>query len=142
VTGDGGGFPRVLFLLVPEPDVIVDAAAVEEGKPSPVLYLPAGEVITPIQAEAAHYCPCPGIVYLPIRDAPSGEWAPVWRAAGETPLIRAFVAAAEHALTEHPAHLPPGTASRASAGRGQRGTRRVPGRFDKPGLMDRSAIRR
>ncbi|WP_069811632.1 LysR family transcriptional regulator [Streptomyces sp. TP-A0874] len=88
----------------------------------------SGQAITPIQAEAAHYYPWPEIVYLPIRDAPLGEWALVWRTAGETPLIRAFVAAAEHALTRHPAHLPPGTARRTPVDRGQADTRRARGR--------------
>jgi DNA-binding transcriptional LysR family regulator len=50
----------------------------------------SGECVTPIQAEAAIYYPWPGIVYLPIHDAPTYEWALVWRTAAETPLVRAF----------------------------------------------------
>ncbi|WP_051828684.1 LysR family substrate-binding domain-containing protein [Streptomyces bicolor] len=87
----------------------------------------SGEVLTPIQAEAAHYYSWPDIVYLPIRDAPLGEWALVWRTTAETPLIRAFVSAAEHALTEHPSDLPPGAASRGRRA-GASGTHHQPGR--------------
>ncbi|GGQ08469.1 LysR family transcriptional regulator [Streptomyces griseomycini] len=114
----------------------------------------SGEVVTPIQAEAAHYYPWPDIVYLPIRDAPLGEWALVWRTAGATPLVRAFVSAAEDALAERPADLPPGAASRSRRDAGRRGGRTRSGRvrtvgvrtepvpIDKPGVMDRSRTRR
>jgi DNA-binding transcriptional LysR family regulator len=54
----------------------------------------AGECVLPIQAEAAVYYPWPGIVYLPIEDAPTYEWALIWRTTSETPLIRAFEQAA------------------------------------------------
>ncbi|MFF3496535.1 LysR substrate-binding domain-containing protein [Streptomyces sp. NPDC002795] len=50
-----------------------------------------GEVIQSIQAEAADYYPWPGIVYLPIDDAPTGRWALVWRTDAETPLLRAYI---------------------------------------------------
>lgn len=58
----------------------------------------AGECVVPTQAEAATYYSWPGIVFLPITDAPLGEWALVWRTAGETPLIRAFVQVARDTL--------------------------------------------
>ncbi len=47
----------------------------------------SGEVVTPIQAEAAPCYSWPDVIYLPIRGAPLGEWALVWRTVGATPLI-------------------------------------------------------
>jgi DNA-binding transcriptional LysR family regulator len=58
----------------------------------------AGDCVVPIQAEAATYYSWPGIVFLPITDAPLGEWALVWRTAGETTLIRALVQVARDTL--------------------------------------------
>lgn len=55
----------------------------------------AGEVIQAIQAEAADYYPWPGVIYLPIDDAPMGRWAFVWRTDAETPLLRAYIESAE-----------------------------------------------
>ncbi|NGO77196.1 LysR family transcriptional regulator [Streptomyces sp. YC504] len=54
----------------------------------------AGEVIQAIQAEAADYYPWPGVIYLPIDDAPMGRWAFVWRTDAETPLLRAYIESA------------------------------------------------
>ncbi|MFC8127504.1 LysR family transcriptional regulator [Streptomyces sp. NPDC057302] len=55
----------------------------------------SGRIVQPIQAEAAVYYPWPGVRYLPIDDAPIGRWALVWRTNAETPLVRAYVDAAE-----------------------------------------------
>ena len=40
------------------------------------------------------YYPWPGIAYLPIEDAPSYEWALVWRTGYTNPLVRALAEAA------------------------------------------------
>lgn len=60
----------------------------------------AGEFVTPVQAEAAHYYRWPELVFLPIQDAALGEWALVWRTAGETALTRAFVQTAQDVIDE------------------------------------------
>ncbi|WP_433050041.1 LysR family transcriptional regulator [Dactylosporangium sp. CS-033363] len=54
----------------------------------------AGQAVIATPAEAARFYPWPNLVYLPIRDAPPVQWALVWRTDAETPLIRAFAAAA------------------------------------------------
>ncbi|WP_049569499.1 LysR family transcriptional regulator [Nonomuraea sp. SBT364] len=54
----------------------------------------AGQIVQPVQAEAARFFPWPDIVYVPFRDLPPGRWALVWPARGETPLVRALVQAA------------------------------------------------
>ncbi|GAA4984954.1 DNA-binding transcriptional LysR family regulator [Nonomuraea thailandensis] len=51
----------------------------------------AGRIVCPLNAHVTRYYNYPGIVCLPIHDAPSTEWALVRRSAGETPLVRAFV---------------------------------------------------
>lgn len=50
-----------------------------------------------VHADGPRYYQRPGIVYLPIEDAPPGRWALIWRAAAETELVRAYVRAAEEA---------------------------------------------
>jgi DNA-binding transcriptional LysR family regulator len=50
----------------------------------------AGQAVMATTAEAARFYPWPNLLYLPIRDAPTVEWAFVWRAADESPLLRAF----------------------------------------------------
>ncbi|MFI7610797.1 LysR family transcriptional regulator [Nonomuraea terrae] len=51
----------------------------------------AGEIVSPVNAHVARYYTHPDIALLPIHDAPRTEWALVWRAECETPLVRAFV---------------------------------------------------
>ncbi|MFF5211769.1 LysR family transcriptional regulator [Streptosporangium sp. NPDC000396] len=57
----------------------------------------AGEAVSPVFAHGSRYYVRPDVVYLPIRDAPPGRWALVWRTAGETGLVRAFAQAARDA---------------------------------------------
>lgn len=54
----------------------------------------ANQAVCVVFAEASRYYQRPGIVYLPIRDAPLGEWALIWRTATQSPLVRAFADAA------------------------------------------------
>jgi DNA-binding transcriptional LysR family regulator len=54
----------------------------------------AGNTVLPIQEEASRYYAWPGIAYVPIHDAEPSRWALIWRTAGETELVRAFVDAA------------------------------------------------
>jgi DNA-binding transcriptional LysR family regulator len=54
----------------------------------------ANQAVCVVFAEASRFYQRPGIVYLPIRDAPLGHWALVWRTATESPLVRAFADAA------------------------------------------------
>ncbi|MEV5603539.1 LysR family transcriptional regulator [Streptomyces sp. NPDC052299] len=51
----------------------------------------AGAGMLVVGAQATRYYARPGVVYLPIRDAPPFEWGPVWRT--ETARVRAFTAA-------------------------------------------------
>ncbi|GGO13812.1 LysR substrate-binding domain-containing protein [Micromonospora parathelypteridis] len=55
----------------------------------------AGKVVSGSAGEAISFYPWPGIVYVPIRDAPSCRWALVWRTANETPAVRALAAAVD-----------------------------------------------
>jgi len=54
----------------------------------------ANQAVCVVFAEASRFYQRPGIVYLPIRDAPLGQWALVWRTATESSLVRAFADAA------------------------------------------------
>ncbi|MFD6449019.1 hypothetical protein ACFWEJ_28215, partial [Promicromonospora sp. NPDC060204] len=57
-------------------------------------------------AEAVGFYSRPGLVWVPVRDAPRCQWAFVWRTADPNPLIRAFAAAADDAadaLADRPA---------------------------------------
>jgi DNA-binding transcriptional LysR family regulator len=56
-----------------------------------------GGVVSPVGAYSAAARPRHDIRFLPITDAPLMRYAPVWRAAGETSLIRAFLRAAADA---------------------------------------------
>ncbi|MEV6305491.1 LysR family transcriptional regulator [Actinoplanes sp. NPDC051861] len=58
-----------------------------------------GDVISPIGADAAATRLRHDIAFVPITDAPLMRYAPVWRNASETSLIRAFVQAAEDAVS-------------------------------------------
>ncbi|TQM09107.1 LysR family transcriptional regulator [Pseudonocardia kunmingensis] len=50
-----------------------------------------GECVTPLNEHVPHYYSHPGVVLLPVRDAPLTEWALVWRANGLPSRVRAFV---------------------------------------------------
>lgn len=50
----------------------------------------AGQLVSPLNAHVTGYYTYPGVVYLPIHDAPPTEWALVWRTDRETPLVRSF----------------------------------------------------
>ncbi|WP_240670307.1 LysR family transcriptional regulator [Actinoplanes solisilvae] len=54
----------------------------------------AGTVISPIGSYTAASRLRNDLVFLPFADGPIMRYAPVWRGAGETPLIRAFLQAA------------------------------------------------
>ena len=56
-----------------------------------------GTVVSPIGADAAASRRRSDLVFLPITDGPVLRYAPVWRTAGETALVRAFVQAARDA---------------------------------------------
>ena len=56
-----------------------------------------GHIVCGVVADATLFYPWPGIVYLPIRDAPPAQWALVWLTASETPLIRALCQAVSDA---------------------------------------------
>ncbi|GAA0478624.1 LysR family transcriptional regulator [Paractinoplanes deccanensis] len=57
-----------------------------------------GRVISPIGSYSATSRLRRDITFLPLTDAPLLRYAPVWRSAGETPLVRAFVRAAADTL--------------------------------------------
>jgi hypothetical protein len=57
--------------------------------------LQSGEAVSPVHAQGPRVMPVPGIVYVPIHDAPLQRWALVWRTAAETELLRAFARTAE-----------------------------------------------
>ncbi|MFE3451692.1 hypothetical protein ACFXJ8_22485 [Nonomuraea sp. NPDC059194] len=49
----------------------------------------AGKGTYPVPAQAAQFYARPDVAYVPIHDAPSFEWALVWRNTGEViPLVR------------------------------------------------------
>lgn len=50
----------------------------------------SGQAVAGVVAEMARFYPWPSLAFVPIRDAPPSEWVLAWRAAAETPLIRAF----------------------------------------------------
>jgi DNA-binding transcriptional LysR family regulator len=53
----------------------------------------AGEGICPVAAHNERYHARPDIRYIPFRDSPPFEFGPVWRTAGETVILAAFVRA-------------------------------------------------
>ncbi|MFD7308081.1 LysR family transcriptional regulator [Promicromonospora sp. NPDC059942] len=65
-----------------------------------------GHAVITAAAEAVGFYSRPGLVWMPVRDATRCQWAFVWRAADQNPLIRAFAAAADDAadaLADRPA---------------------------------------
>jgi DNA-binding transcriptional LysR family regulator len=68
-------------------------ATVEEA----MAVVASGDVVCLVHGEATRYYQRPGVVFVPIRDAPIGTWALLWRTGGESPLIRAFAQAARDA---------------------------------------------
>lgn len=63
----------------------------------------AGGAVSPIGSYAAASRLRHDITFLPITDGPVLHYAPVWRSAGETALVRAFVQAATDAASPLPA---------------------------------------
>ncbi|MEU2249677.1 LysR family transcriptional regulator [Streptomyces sp. NPDC019224] len=57
----------------------------------------SGQATAAVPAEAPDFYAWPGLVFLPIRDAPPCRWALAWRTAAETPLIRAYADASADA---------------------------------------------
>lgn len=51
----------------------------------------AREGLTPLNEHALRYYSHPGVVFLPVHDAPDTEWALVWREDGLLPRVRGFV---------------------------------------------------
>lgn len=50
----------------------------------------AGECVIPLNEHVVQHYSHPGIIYLPIRDAPPTEWSLVWHTAAENASMRAF----------------------------------------------------
>ncbi|MDO3701737.1 LysR substrate-binding domain-containing protein [Micromonospora sp. C28SCA-DRY-2] len=51
----------------------------------------AGRCLTPLNEHVLHYYSHPGVVFLPVHDAPPTEWALTWRAGDLPPRVRGFV---------------------------------------------------
>ncbi|MFD6227934.1 LysR family transcriptional regulator [Streptomyces sp. NPDC060232] len=49
-----------------------------------------GQVVSPLHQHWTRYFPYPDITYLPIRDAPTTQWALVWPTTGRNELVHAF----------------------------------------------------
>ncbi|MDO3700246.1 LysR family transcriptional regulator [Micromonospora sp. C28SCA-DRY-2] len=56
----------------------------------------AGQLVSPLNAHVTRYYTYPGVVYLPIHDAPPTEWALVWRTDRQTPLVHSFAKLGQH----------------------------------------------
>lgn len=50
----------------------------------------AGRCVSPLNAHVSGYYSHPGVVFLPITDAPATQWALIWSTAGESAHIRAL----------------------------------------------------
>jgi DNA-binding transcriptional LysR family regulator len=50
----------------------------------------AGRRVHPLDEIAARYNKPPGIIFLPLHDAPALEWALIWRTTADNPTIRAL----------------------------------------------------
>lgn len=55
-------------------------------------FIAAGHAVTVVQEHCVDYYARPGVVYLPLPDAPGCTWGWIWRTSAETDLIRAFAA--------------------------------------------------
>lgn len=71
-------------------------APVDRGRPVATVQellaaIAGGEGVCPLTAHAADYFARPSITYVPFHDAPPARWGLVWRGAGETERLRAFV---------------------------------------------------
>ena len=53
-----------------------------------------GQAVAATAADAARFYSWPGLVYVPVRDAPPVRWALAWRAGERNPLVRALADAA------------------------------------------------
>ncbi|MFY1689197.1 LysR family transcriptional regulator [Plantactinospora sp. WMMB782] len=51
----------------------------------------AGKCLTPLNEHVLRYYSHPGVVFIPIHDAPVTEWVLVWREDGASPRVRSFV---------------------------------------------------
>jgi DNA-binding transcriptional LysR family regulator len=51
----------------------------------------AGECLAPLNEHVLRYYSHPGVVFLPVHDAPATEWVLVWREDGLPPRVRGFV---------------------------------------------------
>ncbi|MFE5678298.1 LysR family transcriptional regulator [Streptomyces erythrochromogenes] len=55
-----------------------------------------GKVVSPLPQHSTRYFPYPGIAYVPLRDAPSTQWALVWSSTTDrSGVVRAFARVAE-----------------------------------------------
>ncbi|MFF4040948.1 LysR family transcriptional regulator [Streptomyces sp. NPDC001816] len=52
-----------------------------------------GQAVASVSGDIADFYPWPNLAFIPILDAPPSRWAPVWRRAAESPLIRSFTEA-------------------------------------------------
>ena len=52
-----------------------------------------GQAVASVSGDIADFYPWPHLAFVPIVDAPPTRWAPVWRTAADTPLIRSFTQA-------------------------------------------------
>lgn len=91
-TSTPGGRP---VLLGPKADTFPEILAL----------VATGRGVFPVGEHAARFYPRPDIAYLPMPDAPSVRWAPVWLPGADSGLIRAFVDCAMKAADLHPAGL-------------------------------------
>lgn len=85
------------------PESLQGLAAVEAAPATSTLnelltLVGAGRGVLPVGAQTRRYYARPGVVYIPIRDAPSLEWGLLWRADAATARVRAFARAAQDVL--------------------------------------------
>ncbi|MFI1366733.1 LysR family transcriptional regulator [Streptomyces griseochromogenes] len=52
-----------------------------------------GQAVASVSGDIADFYPWPNLAFVPIVDAPPARWAPVWRTAAESPLVRSFTQA-------------------------------------------------
>ncbi|NUT35339.1 MAG: LysR family transcriptional regulator [Hamadaea sp.] len=73
----------------------VAVATVEEA----LTVIAAGDLVALIGRHAVTSHPRPGITYVPVSDAHHLRYAPIWRTAAESPLVRAFAQAARDGVS-------------------------------------------